>query len=91
MRRCLSPNGNTSIRLIAPDEQFFYPEIEMQTISARLLAKFIGTFAFVFIGAGAAAMIGTGPGFNGIAGIAFAHGLTIIAFAFAYGAVLSPF
>jgi glycerol uptake facilitator-like aquaporin len=30
-------------------------------LSARLLAEFIGTFAFVFIGAGAAAVVGTGP------------------------------
>jgi glycerol uptake facilitator-like aquaporin len=39
----------------------------------------------VFIGAGAAAVVGTGAGLNGIAAIAFAHGLTIMAFAFAYG------
>src|SRR5260370_8542 len=54
-------------------------------LSARLLAEFIGTFAFVFIGAGAAAVVGTGAGLNGIAAIAFAHGLTIMVFAFAYG------
>jgi glycerol uptake facilitator-like aquaporin len=54
-------------------------------LSAKLLAEFIGTFAFVFIGAGAAAVIGTGAGLNGIAAIAFAHGLTIMVFAFAYG------
>ncbi len=54
-------------------------------LSARLLAEFIGTFAFVFIGAGAAAAVGTGAGFSGIAAIAFAHGLTIMVFAFAYG------
>jgi glycerol uptake facilitator-like aquaporin len=51
-------------------------------LSAKLLAEFIGTFAFVFIGAGAAAVIGTGAGLNGIAAIAFAHGLTIMVFAF---------
>jgi MIP family channel proteins len=63
-----------------------YPEIEMQNhLSAKLLAEFIGTFAFVFIGAGAAAVVGTGAGLNGIAAIAFAHGLTIMVFAFAYG------
>ena len=54
-------------------------------LSAKLVAEFIGTFAFVFIGAGAAAVVGTGAGLNGIAAIAFAHGLTIMAFAFAYG------
>src|SRR6202043_2040492 len=54
-------------------------------IAPKLLAEFIGTFAFVFIGAGAAAVVGTGAGLNGIAAIAFAHGLTIMVFAFAYG------
>jgi MIP family channel proteins len=56
-------------------------------LSAKLLGEFIGTFAFVFIGAGAAAVIGTGAGLSGIAAIAFAHGLTIMVFAFAYGSV----
>jgi len=56
-------------------------------IAPKLLAEFIGTFALVFIGAGAAAVVGTGAGLNGIAAIAFAHGLTIMAFAFAYGTI----
>src|SRR5216683_6339328 len=56
-------------------------------LSAKLLAEFIGTFAFVFIGAGAAAVVGSGVGLPGIAAIAFAHGLTIMVFAFAYGQV----
>src|ERR1700748_3757537 len=56
-------------------------------LSAKLLAEFIGTFAFVFIGAGAAAVIGTGAGLAGIAAIAFAHGLTLMVFSFAYGSV----
>jgi glycerol uptake facilitator-like aquaporin len=30
-------------------------------IAPKLLAAFIGTFAFVFIGAGAAAVVGRGP------------------------------
>jgi Major intrinsic protein len=56
-------------------------------LPAKLLAEFIGTFAFVFIGAGAGAVVGDGAGLNGIAAIAFAHGLTIMVFAFAYGSV----
>ena len=56
-------------------------------IAPKLLAEFIGTFAFVFIGAGTAAVVGSGVGLPGIAAIAFAHGLAIMAFAFAYGPV----
>src|SRR5258707_6202201 len=56
-------------------------------IAPKLLAEFIGTFAFVFIGAGAAAVVGEGVGMPGIVAIAFAHGLAIMAFAFAYGPV----
>ena len=56
-------------------------------IAPKLLAEFIGTFSFVFIGAGAAAVVGDGVGLPGIAAVAFAHGLTIMAFAFAYGSV----
>src|SRR6202008_83790 len=56
-------------------------------LAPKLVAEFIGTFAFVFIGAGAAAVVGDGVGLPGIAAIAFAHGLTVMAFAFAYGAV----
>lgn len=56
-------------------------------IAPKLLAEFIGTFAFVFIGAGAAAVVGDGVGLSGITAIAFAHGLTIMVFAFAYGPI----
>ena len=56
-------------------------------IAAKLLAEFIGTFALIFIGAGAAAVVGGGAGLAGVAAIAFAHGLTVMAFAFAYGPV----
>jgi glycerol uptake facilitator-like aquaporin len=56
-------------------------------IAPKLLAEFIGTFALIFIGAGAAAVIGDGVGLPGIAAIAFAHGLTVMVFAFAYGSV----
>jgi MIP family channel proteins len=56
-------------------------------IAPKLLAEFIGTFAFVFIGAGTAAVVGDGVGLPGIVAIAFAHGLAIMAFAFAYGSI----
>jgi MIP family channel proteins len=56
-------------------------------IAPKLLAELIGTFALIFIGAGAAAVLGGGAGLPGIAAIAFAHGLTVMAFAFAYGPV----
>src|SRR5258705_2156783 len=56
-------------------------------IAPKLLAEFIGTFAFVFIGAGTAAIVGEGVGLPGIVAIALAHGLAIMAFAFAYGSV----
>src|SRR5947209_3718134 len=57
------------------------------SLAPKLLAEFIGTFAFVFIGAGAAAVIGDGVGLPGMIAIAFAHGLAIMVFAFAYGSV----
>src|ERR1700756_2667100 len=56
-------------------------------LAPKLVAEFIGTFAFVFIGAGAAAVIGDGVGLPGITAIALAHGLAIMAFAFAFGPV----
>ena len=56
-------------------------------IVSKLLAELIGTFSFVFIGAGAAAVVGNGVGLPSIVAVAFAHGLTIMAFAFAYGSV----
>src|SRR5882757_1829025 len=56
-------------------------------IAPKLVAELIGTFAFVFIGAGASAVVGDGVGLPGITAIALAHGLTIMAFAFAYGPV----
>jgi MIP family channel proteins len=56
-------------------------------LASKLLAEFIGTFALVFIGAGAAAVIGAGAGLSGIGAIAFAHGLTVMVFAFAYGSL----
>src|SRR5580692_2792878 len=56
-------------------------------IAPKLLAEFIGTFSFVFIGAGTAAVVGGGAGLSGITAVAFAHGWAIMAFAFAYGTV----
>jgi MIP family channel proteins len=56
-------------------------------IASKLVAEFIGTFALIFIGAGAAAVVGGGAGLPGIGAIAFAHGLTVMAFIFAYGSV----
>ena len=54
---------------------------------SKLLAEFIGTFSFLFIGAGTAAVVGDGVGLPGIVAIALAHGLAITAFAAAYGSV----
>lgn len=44
------------------------------------LAEFIGTFALIFIGAGAGAI-----GAGGLVGVALAHGLVVLVFAYAYG------
>src|SRR5262245_2927651 len=49
-------------------------------LSTSLLAEFIGTFALVFIGAGAGAL-----GIGGLVGVALAHGLVVVGFAYAYG------
>ncbi|HEX7181930.1 MAG TPA: aquaporin [Thermoanaerobaculia bacterium] len=48
-------------------------------LSTSLVAELIGTFALIFIGAGAGALG------IGLVGVAFAHGLVIIGFAYAYG------
>jgi MIP family channel proteins len=57
------------------------------SLAPKLLAEFIGTFTLIFIGAGAGAVVGGGAGLNGITAVALAHGLTVMAFAFAYGSV----
>lgn len=51
-------------------------------LTAALVAEFIGTFALIFIGAGAGAI-----GAGGVVGVAFAHGLVVLGFAYAYGHV----
>jgi glycerol uptake facilitator-like aquaporin len=53
----------------------------MNELTKPLAAEFIGTFALIFIGAGAGTVLGGGE----IPGIAFAHGLTIMIFAYAFG------
>jgi len=52
----------------------------MNDLSRAMIAELIGTFALVFVGAGAAAL-----GLGGLVGVAFAHGLVIVSFAYAYG------
>jgi MIP family channel proteins len=52
----------------------------MASLGLSLLAELIGTFALVFIGAGAGAL-----GIGGVVGVAFAHGLVVVSFAYAYG------
>jgi MIP family channel proteins len=49
-------------------------------LSISLLAEFIGTFALIFIGAGAGAL-----GIGGLVGVALAHGFVIVGFAYSYG------
>ena len=46
----------------------------------NLVVEFIGTFALIFIGAGAVAI-----GAGGLIGAAFAHGFVVVAFIYAYG------
>jgi len=48
--------------------------------SKVFVAEFIGTFALVFIGAGAAVL-----GVAGLLGVALAHGLVVTVFAYSYG------
>ena len=48
--------------------------------SKALVAEFIGTFALIFIGAGAGAL-----GVGGLVGVALAHGFVVLGFAYAYG------
>lgn len=54
----------------------------MSNLSRALVAEFIGTFALIFIGAGSVAL-----GLGGLVGVAFAHGLVVLGFVYAYGHV----
>src|ERR1700750_1538164 len=56
-------------------------------IAPKILAEFSGTSALIFSGAAAGAVVGDGVGLPGLAAIAFAHGLTVMVFACAYGSV----
>src|SRR3984885_6640697 len=53
------------------------------------IAEFIGTFALVFIGCGAAVIggMGAGPTAINVLGIAFAFGLSIVAMAYGIGPI----
>lgn len=53
-----------------------------KSLTPALVAEFVGTFALIFIGAGAGAL-----GIGGLVGVAFAHGLVVVGFAYAYGHV----
>src|SRR5688572_7482055 len=52
----------------------------MNRLAPALIAEFIGTFALILIGAGAGAL-----GIGGLVGVALAHGLVVVGFAYAYG------
>ena len=76
-------NDCSGANLSAPSGQsHLWSQPCLNRIAPKLLAEFIGTFAFVFIGAGAAAVVGEGAGLPGIAAIALRprldhHGLRL--------------
>jgi len=57
--------------------------MKLQIDPKAFLAEFIGTFALVFIGAGAAAQVAS----VGVVGVALAHGLVVVLFVYAYGSI----
>lgn len=57
------------------------PKRDRRELAHALTAEFIGTFSLIFIGAGAATALGV----NHDPAVAFAHGLTIMVFAAAFG------
>lgn len=54
----------------------------MARLGLSLVAELIGTFALVFVGAGAGAL-----GIGGLVGVAIAHGMVVVGFAYAYGRI----
>ncbi len=56
----------------------------MNGMGRALTAEFIGTFALIFMGAGAGTIAGMGSG-GSLITVALAHGLTIMLMAYAYG------
>ena len=56
----------------------------MKSLLEQLIAEFLGTFALVFIGAGAATLAFTGLG-GGLVGVALAHGLVLAVMVSALG------
>lgn len=57
----------------------------MGTKSSSLVAEMVGTFALIFIGAGAVTVHAWSGGAVSLVGIAFAHGLTVMAMIYAFG------
>lgn len=53
-----------------------------ERLGNALLAELIGTFTLIFVGAGAGAL-----GAGGLVGVAFAHGLVVLVFCYAFGHV----
>lgn len=56
------------------------PTTMKQGLRKALVAEFVGTFALIFIGAGAAAL-----GAGGAVGVALAHAFVVVGFAYSYG------
>jgi MIP family channel proteins len=68
----------------APNNVRTFTWMALMKLSAKpVLAEFIGAFALIFVGAGAATALGA----THVPAVAFAHGLTIMIFAFAFGEI----
>lgn len=59
----------------------------MQKNSQKFFAELIGTFVLIFIGAGSVVVDAITGGSVGLLGIAFAHGLALMAMVFVFGAI----